>query len=127
MSRRPARNVRPAATLPAHLPPLNLNAAGIDIGATSHFVAIPAGRDTVTVREFATFTADLHRLADWLEQCGVDTVVMESTSRMLVAASLTCSIASGSSNSIPTACSVARFDQMTRLSCCAAICASVQC
>lgn len=37
------------------------------------------GRDPVSVREFSTFTADLHHLADWLVQCGVDTVVMEST------------------------------------------------
>src|SRR5918912_2594318 len=65
--------------LPAPLPHLNLNAAAIDIGSTSHFVAVPEGRDTVSVREFATFTADRHRLADWLTQCGVDTVVMEST------------------------------------------------
>ncbi|MDQ5853274.1 MAG: IS110 family transposase [Chloroflexota bacterium] len=78
--RHPSATRRPLATgLPAQLQHLNLNAAGIDIGATSHFVAVPEGRDTVSVREFATFTADLHRLADWLEQCGVDTVVMEST------------------------------------------------
>jgi transposase len=31
------------------------------------------------VREFASFTADLHRLADWLDACNVDTVAMEST------------------------------------------------
>jgi transposase len=65
--------------LSAQLPHLNLNAAAIDIGSTSHFVAVPEGRDTVSVREFATFTADLHALADWLAACGVDTVVMEST------------------------------------------------
>jgi len=58
---------------------LNLNAAAIDIGTTSHFVAVPVGRASGSVREFATFTADLHHLADWLIQCGVDTVVMEST------------------------------------------------
>ena len=79
MPRRPACKSRPVATLPAHLPPLNLNAAAIDIGATSHFVAVPPGRDTVSVRECATFTADLHHVADWLAQGGVDTVVMEST------------------------------------------------
>jgi transposase len=79
MSRPSARPPQPVAALPANLPPLNLNAAAIDIGATSHFVAVPPGRDTVSVREFATFTPDLHRLADWLAQCGVDTVVMEST------------------------------------------------
>ena len=55
------------------------NAAGIDIGSASHFVAVPPDRDDEPVREFASFTADLHRLADWLSACGVDTVAMEST------------------------------------------------
>src|SRR5882672_4649951 len=31
-------------------------------------------------RSFGTFTADLHRLVDWFTECGVETVVMESTS-----------------------------------------------
>jgi transposase len=31
------------------------------------------------VREFRTFTADLERLADWLVQCRIKTVAMEST------------------------------------------------
>ncbi|WP_079420493.1 IS110 family transposase [Thiomonas intermedia] len=55
------------------------NAAGIDIGGASHFVAVPPDRDDEPVREFACFTADLHRLADWLDACCVDTVAMEST------------------------------------------------
>ena len=55
------------------------NAAGIDIGSAAHFVAVPPDRDDEPVREFASFTADLHRLADWLAECGVDTVAMEST------------------------------------------------
>ena len=61
------------------------NAAGsgwpraIDIGSASHFVAVPPDRDDTSVREFPSFTADLERLADWLEGCGVDTVAMEST------------------------------------------------
>jgi transposase len=58
---------------------LNWDAAGIDIGATSHYVAVPADRDEQPVREFPTFTADLERLADWLKQCGIRTVAMEST------------------------------------------------
>ena len=65
--------------LPAELSQLNLNAAGIDVGATSHFVAVPADRAEPPVQEFAAFTADLYRLADWLTECGVETVVMEST------------------------------------------------
>lgn len=74
---RPLKTTQPS--LPAHLQHLHLNAAGIDVGATSHFVAVPPGRDTTDVREFATFTADLYRLADWLTECGVETVVLEST------------------------------------------------
>src|SRR5262245_33378365 len=55
------------------------DAAGIDCGQNSHFVAVPPERDPQPVREFRTFTADLLRLADWLVQCGVKTVAMEST------------------------------------------------
>jgi transposase len=55
------------------------NAAGIDIGSASHFVAVPPDRDDEPVREFASFTADLNAMADWLKACGVDTVAMEST------------------------------------------------
>lgn len=55
------------------------NAAGIDIGSASHFVAVPPDRDDEPVREFPSFTVDLNRLADWLDACGVDTVAMEST------------------------------------------------
>jgi transposase len=55
------------------------NAAGIDIGSASHFVAVPPDRDDEPVREFPSFTADLNALADWLKACSVDTVAMEST------------------------------------------------
>ena len=57
----------------------NPNAAGIDIGSASHYVAVPADRDDQPVREFKSFTVDVHKLADWLDACGVDTVAMEST------------------------------------------------
>ena len=58
---------------------VNLNAAGIDVGASSHFVAVPEDRWKQPVREFDAYTADLYCLADWLDECGVDTVSMEST------------------------------------------------
>ncbi len=58
---------------------LNPNAAGIDVGASEHYVAVPAERDEQPVRCFGAFTEDLHRLAQWLRQCGVRTVAMEST------------------------------------------------
>jgi transposase len=55
------------------------HAAGIDVGAASHFVAVPPDRDDEPVREFPSFTEDLERLADWLRACEVETVAMEST------------------------------------------------
>ena len=61
------------------LPEMRPSAGGIDVGATEIFVAVPADRDTDSVRSFPTFTRDLHELADWLQRCRVDTVVMEST------------------------------------------------
>lgn len=58
---------------------LNPDAAGIDIGAREHYVAVPPGRDKQAVRSFGAFTEDLHKLAQWLLQCRVRTVAMEST------------------------------------------------
>lgn len=55
------------------------NAAGVDIGSAAHFVAVPPDRADEPVREFPSFTDDLHAMADWLKACGVDTVAMEST------------------------------------------------
>ena len=72
-------NRRKSNAEPEGLSQLKLNAAGIDVGATSHFVSVPSDRAEAPVREFAAFTADLYRLADWLLECRVDTVVMEST------------------------------------------------
>jgi len=55
------------------------NAAGVDIGATEIYAAVPADRDAQPVRCFPTFTQDLERLADWFQACRIDTVSMEST------------------------------------------------
>jgi transposase len=55
------------------------NAAGIDVGNSAHYVAVRPDRDPDSVRRFECFTADLHRLADWLQHCGVTTVAMQST------------------------------------------------
>ena len=55
------------------------HAAGIDVGNSSHYVAVRPDRDEEPVRKFDCFTADLHRLADWLKSCRVKTVAMQST------------------------------------------------
>jgi transposase len=63
----------------APLEQMNLNAAGIDVGADAHWVAVPPDRDEEPVRRFGAFTADLYALAEWLRQCQIETVVLEST------------------------------------------------
>lgn len=55
------------------------HAAGIDVGNSAHYVAVRPDCDPEPVRRFECFTADLHRLADWLKSCGVQTVAMQST------------------------------------------------
>ena len=55
------------------------NAAGIDVGASSHWVAVPRHLAEEPVREFGAMTDDLNAMADWLIACGVDTVALEST------------------------------------------------
>ncbi len=61
------------------MPLINPNAAGIDIGDTLLAVAIPAGRDTVCIKQFGAFTCDLQLISAWLKQCKIETVAMEST------------------------------------------------
>lgn len=57
----------------------NPNAAGIDIGGSSHFVAVPQDRSDTPVREFGCYTQDLYELAAWLLLCGITIVALEST------------------------------------------------
>jgi transposase len=58
---------------------INPDSAGIDIGATSHFVAVPSGRDRETVKEFECYTPNIQKMIAWLKQCDIKTIVMEST------------------------------------------------
>lgn len=64
----------------AEMPVMRSDAAGIDVGATELFVAVPLDRDAEPIRCFRTFTQDLYALAEWLKQCRIKTVAMESTS-----------------------------------------------
>jgi len=58
---------------------INLNAAGIDVGDSAMYVAVPEDRDEQFVRVFGTFTRDLVSIAQWLNHCRITTVAMEST------------------------------------------------
>ena len=66
------------------------HAAGIDVHSDVHWVAVPPEDAPppspnhppnlpAHVRRFGACTADLIALADWLQQCGVKTIAMEST------------------------------------------------
>jgi transposase len=72
--RRPAKSTRQQMLLTVHP-----HAAGMDIGSPFHVVAVPPDRSPEPVRTFESFTADLHRMVDWLVELGITTVAMEST------------------------------------------------
>jgi transposase len=79
MKRNRWRRTRRSDPSPSLLERINTDVAGIDLGSTQHFVAVPPDRDPNPVQSFGTFTGDLHRLADWLTACGVRSAVMEAT------------------------------------------------
>jgi hypothetical protein len=58
---------------------VNRDAAGIDVGNESHYVAVPPGRDEQPVREFGSWTAALEDMAQWLLACGIRAVALQST------------------------------------------------
>jgi transposase len=68
--------VRPPAE--PELKKVHPQAAGIDIGASEHWVSIPSELDPEPVRKFSCFTADLYAIAEWLKERGITTVAMES-------------------------------------------------
>ena len=59
------------------------DAAGIDIGNEVHYVAVPSNRTSEPVRRFGCTTAELKVMADWLKQCRIRTVAMQSTVSLL--------------------------------------------
>jgi transposase len=56
---------------------VNPNAAGVDIGSRSHWVAI--GQDAQDVKEFGVYSEDNEALCRWLQENEIDTIAMEST------------------------------------------------
>lgn len=64
------------------MPLINAHAAGIDVGATEHYVCVAhdaVGPGESPVRRFGAFTGELDKLVEWLQLCGVQTVALEST------------------------------------------------
>ena len=56
---------------------INPNAAGIDVGSRSHYVAV--GQSLEDVKEFGVYAEDLTALCEWLLSYGITSVAMEST------------------------------------------------
>lgn len=77
MNKRKSKKSKGESFLPMEV--VNPNAAGIDVGDKIHAVAVPMGRDDITVRTFGTMSCDLRLIVEWLDKCGVDTVALEST------------------------------------------------
>jgi transposase len=59
--------------------PVNLHAAGVDIGSREHWACVPREATPQNVRKFGTFTADLEAMAQWFQECGVTSIAMEAT------------------------------------------------
>ena len=80
-SHRRAKAARSAGKSTAALDPqVNSDAAGIDVGAQELVAAVPPGRgEGPPVRTFSAFTDGIHGLRDWLLECKIRTVAMEST------------------------------------------------
>lgn len=62
---------------PISMEVINPQAAGVDVGSRSHWVAV--GQSEQDVREYGVFNQDLFAMADWLKEKGINTVAMEST------------------------------------------------
>lgn len=69
---------KPRASRPK-LEIMHPDAAGIDVGGSRHYVAVPNHAAEESVRDFGCYTRDLEELAAWLQRCGVKIVAMEST------------------------------------------------
>ena len=81
--RKKANKTKTKRAKTSHLPEraIHENASGIDVGSEELVAAVRPDRDAEgdPVRTFSSFTGGLHELRDWLLECRVDTVAIEST------------------------------------------------
>jgi len=76
---RPNRKSTRKHILAKPLNTINSNTAGIDIGSSEIYVAVPPERDEQSIRVFSSFTCELYNLVHWLKDCRITSVAMEST------------------------------------------------
>jgi transposase len=77
MKKQTKKKTKAKASTPLHEP--QPNAGGIDVGANEIWVSVPPDRVEEPVRRFGAFTRELKALVQWLLDCGITTVAMEST------------------------------------------------
>ena len=65
MAQRTPKQARSKPALPPQLAAVNLHAAGIDVGAEAHYVAVPPRDDPQPVRGFGAYPVDFAAMADW--------------------------------------------------------------
>jgi transposase len=61
------------------MPVVNPYSAGIDVSDKEHVIAVAEGLCAKRVQAFGTMTCDLETISNWLTECEVDSVAMEST------------------------------------------------
>jgi transposase len=64
---------------PRSIEVVNPEAAGIDVGAEVHYVAVNPQRSSTPIRRFSAMTDGIHALIAFLKESGTTTVVLEST------------------------------------------------
>jgi transposase len=73
------KKIKKVKNLDPQMDMINPNCAGIDIGSRSHFVAVPSDRSEPSVREFSATTDGIMEMVQWLKECKIASVAMEST------------------------------------------------
>jgi hypothetical protein len=73
------KNTKTKSEVPKPLHDPEPDAAGIDVGANEIWVAVAPDRSEKPVRRFGAFTQELKAIVQWLRDCGIRTVAMEST------------------------------------------------
>jgi len=63
----------------ASMSQVNINAAGVDIGAEEIVVCVAGSENTQIVKAFGNYTVDLQNIGKWLQEHEAKTVAMEST------------------------------------------------
>jgi hypothetical protein len=58
---------------------IHSNVAGIDIGSKENWVSVSPEICKENIRQFGSYTEDLENIANWLIECKVTSVVIEST------------------------------------------------